>query len=74
MAIITIGKIAEPLEITSKMCDNTSERSALLCIGLSDGAPTPFEDRSFVFMLILSIERMFVFVNRNLQTYVLFWY
>lgn len=49
MVIITIGKIAESLEITLKMCDNTSERSALLCIGLSDGVAAPFEDGSFVF-------------------------
>ena len=45
-------------------------------IGLSDGAPTPFEDRSFVvFLLMISIEHMFVVVNmdfRDFRTFVLF--
>lgn len=50
MVIITTGNLAELLEITLKMCDNTSERSArIMYIDLSDGVAAPFEDRSFVF-------------------------
>lgn len=50
MVIITTGNFAEPLEITLKICDNINERSARYVIGLSDGVPAPFEDRSLCFL------------------------
>lgn len=48
--LFTIGKIAEPLEITLKICDNITERSAhFICIDLSNGVAAPIEDRSLCF-------------------------
>lgn len=57
MEIITTGNLCRNaqryLEIHQKICDNIISAISALVMqkDLSDGAPTPFEDRSFYFFL-----------------------
>ena len=57
-----LQKHAKYLEITSWICNNdlSAFLRCFMCEDLSDGAPTPFEDRSFCFSLMVIIYRMFV--------------
>jgi len=74
MIIITIGKIAELLEITVKMCNSTMSVFALLVyIDLSSNGVGATSDRSLCFCTI-TLEYMFAFVNGVCKLMFFLWY